>query len=95
MENINWKQKLSSRKLWAAVAAFIATTLTAIFREELTPETVTLIGKGVTALCVYIFGEGIVDAVRNIWGHAVTGEIFEVERIVETEQPVEDAEYEK
>ena len=67
---INWKQKLSSRKLWAAIAAAVITILTAIFKEELSAEAVDLIGKGVIALCVYIFGEGIVDVARQIWSAA-------------------------
>lgn len=60
------KQKLTSRKLWAAVAAAATTILTALFKEELTPETVDLLSKGVVALCCYIFGEGIVDAARYV-----------------------------
>lgn len=65
------KQKLTSRKLWAAIAAMVTTLLAAIFKESLTPEAVELISTGVVALCVYIFGEGIVDASSVIVNHAV------------------------
>lgn len=61
------KTKLSSRKLWAAVAAFIATVLVAIFKEDIPPDAVSLIKNGVIALCVYIFGEAGVDIARMIW----------------------------
>lgn len=59
-------QKLTSRKLWAAIAAVIITVATALLNKELSPETVDLLSKGVVALCCYIFGEGIVDAARQI-----------------------------
>ncbi len=68
---MNLKQKLTSRKLWAAIVAMVTTLLAAIFKESLTPEAVELISKGVVALCVYIFGEGIVDASSVIVNHAM------------------------
>lgn len=92
MDKINWKQKLSSRKLWAAVIAAAVTILTALFKAELTPDTVDLIGKGVIALCVYIFGEGIVDAARIIWSKATSIESMEqpTAELVEDEQESEE-----
>lgn len=60
------KQKLTSRKLWAAVVAAAITIVTGLFSEELTPEAVSLISKAVMALCVYIFGESIVDVARQL-----------------------------
>lgn len=68
---MNIKQKLTSRKLWAAIAAMVTTLLAAIFKETLTPEAVELISKGVIALCVYIFGEGVVDAAGVIVNNAM------------------------
>ncbi len=67
MGKINWKQKLSSRKLWAAVAAFLATIIVALFKNEIPAEAADIISKGVIALCVYIFGESGVDIARTIW----------------------------
>lgn len=49
----------------------VTTLLAAIFKESLTPEAVELISKGVIALCVYIFGEGVVDAAGVIVNNAV------------------------
>ena len=77
MDKINWKQKLSSRKLWVAVVAAAVTILTALFKTELTAETIDLIEKGVLALCVYIGGESIVDAARQIWSTATATEVLE------------------
>lgn len=67
MYNIDWKAKLSSRKLWAAVIAVIMVIAVAVFKETLSADLVDLIGKAVLALCVYIFGESGVDIARAIW----------------------------
>lgn len=61
------RRKLSSRKLWAAVAAVIVTVLTVVFKGQLDPELVKCIGDAVTALCVYIGGETAVDVARQIF----------------------------
>ena len=67
------KTKLSSRKLWAAIAAFVATVLVAIFKEDIPPDAVSLIKNGVIALWVYIFGEAGVDIARMIWQDSGAG----------------------
>ena len=61
---INWKQKLSSRKLWCALISAVLGIVIAVFGEELPADTVDLIEKGVYAMIAYIFGESVVDAVR-------------------------------
>ena len=61
---INWKQKLSSRKLWCALISAVLGVVIAIFGEELPADTVELIEKGIYAMIAYIFGETVVDAVR-------------------------------
>lgn len=60
------KEKLSSRKLWAAVAAAVLCVVTAMFGENLTPEVVDITRYAVMAAMVYIFGEGAVDVARQI-----------------------------
>ena len=62
MEKI--KQKLASRKLWAAILAGAAALIAALCGEELSPETVSALRCAVTAAVAYIFGEGAVDAAR-------------------------------
>lgn len=66
---INWRQKLSSRKLWAAVLCAVFAVVTAIFGEDLSPEIVEVLKTGIYGLIAYIFGEGVVDVVR-ILGNA-------------------------
>lgn len=60
------KQKLSSRKLWAAIGAVVLTMVTALFGENLTPELVDALRVAVGGLIAYIFGEGAVDIARII-----------------------------
>ena len=59
-----WKQKLCSRKFWAAFISFFVAIGMAFFEDFLTEESVSLIISGCASLCAYIVGEGIVDAVR-------------------------------
>ena len=61
---INWKQKLTSRKFWAALAG-LATAGMAIFKvDALTQEQVLALISASGVLAAYIIGEGLVDAAR-------------------------------
>ena len=61
---INWKEKLSSRKFWAAVVGFVTSVLTALGASELTVEQVSVIMGAVGTLVAYIISEGYVDGQR-------------------------------
>lgn len=61
---INWKQKLTSRKFWAAVTGFAATLLVALGYSQLQIEQVVAIITAAATLIAYIIGEGMVDAAR-------------------------------
>lgn len=60
---IDWKTKLTSRKLWVAVAEFVGMLLLVVFgvAEETIEKVVALIMAGAGALG-YIIAEGLVDA---------------------------------
>ena len=62
----NWKSKLSSRKLWAAIVAVLVVILTIFVGEDLTPELTSALECIVFAAVAYIFGEGAVDIARVI-----------------------------
>ena len=62
--NNNWKQKLTSRKFWAAVVGFVTAIATAFGFPELGEEACALIISGCAALAAFIIGEGIADAGR-------------------------------
>ena len=61
---INWKQKLTSRKFWAAVIAFVTSILVAFGVPDLTIEQVIAVISAGSAMVAYIIGEGLVDASR-------------------------------
>lgn len=65
MNKINWKQKLSSRKFWAAVAGFVTAILVAFNADENTVAQVTAIITAGGVLAAYILGESMVDANRE------------------------------
>lgn len=62
---IDWKQKLTSRKFWAAIITFITSVLVAFNVQDLTIEQVTTIVMGGASMIAYIIGEGLVDASRT------------------------------
>lgn len=61
---IDWVQKLTSRKFWAAIVAVITCVCVIFSVDELTTEQVTALVMAVGALIAYILGEGFVDAQR-------------------------------
>ena len=64
MNKINWKQKLTSRKFWAAIIAVVTTILVAFNVPNLTIEQVVAVITAASVLIAYIVGEGLVDAER-------------------------------
>lgn len=63
--NINWKQKLTSRKFWAAVIGFVTAVLVAFGFPDMQIEQVVAIISASATLIAYIIGEGMVDAARE------------------------------
>lgn len=63
--NIDWKQKLTSRKFWAAVVGFITSLLVGFGMAEGEVAQVTSIIMSSATLIAYIIGEGLVDANRE------------------------------
>lgn len=60
---INWKQKLSSRKLWLAIAGFV----TGILLNFIAPEVAERISGSILSfgsIVIYILGESRIDAAR-------------------------------
>lgn len=60
---INWKTKLTSRKLWVAVAEFVGMLLLVVFgvADETIEKVSALIMSGAGAVA-YIIAEGLVDS---------------------------------
>ena len=73
---IDWKRKLTSRKFWLAIAAFVSSMI--VFfggSEEVAVQVTALIIEGATVVA-YIIGEGMADASHTIGalGEIVTEE---------------------
>lgn len=59
--NIDWKRKLTSRKFWLAVCAFVTLILVACGKTTEEAKQVAAIIMAGAAVIAYIFGEGLTD----------------------------------
>lgn len=62
---IDWKRKLTSRKLWFALAGFISGIIIAFGGGESAAETVSGIILQGASVIGYLLAEGLVDASRS------------------------------
>ena len=59
---IDWKRKLTSRKLWVSICAFVSLLIVALGgTENEAAQVASLIMAGATVIG-YVIGEGLVDA---------------------------------
>ena len=65
MKNINWTRKLTSRKLWTAVASFVSMMIVANCGAENTYTQVAAIIMAGATVIGYIIGEGLADAANT------------------------------
>jgi hypothetical protein len=65
MQKINWTQKLSSRKFWAALATWVGSMCTAFNLTDQTTARITILLGGIGAMVVYILAESYVDSKRT------------------------------
>lgn len=59
---MDWKQKLTSRKFWAAVAEFVTMLYIALGGTSETATQITALIMAGAAVIAYIVGEGLIDA---------------------------------
>jgi hypothetical protein len=59
---MNWKKKLTSRKLWLAIAAFVSGLIVAFGGAESTANTVAGVILQGAAVLGYLLAEGLADA---------------------------------
>lgn len=65
---IDWKRKLTSRKLWMSIASFVSMLLVAFnYTESQATQVAALIMAGATVIG-YVLGEGLADS-----GHGEDG----------------------
>ena len=65
VNQVNWRQKLTSRKLWAAVVGVIVGLAAAFGISENEYAQVAGVVGSVVSVVSYIFGEASVDAARE------------------------------
>lgn len=83
MKNINWMKKLTSRKLWTAVASFVSMMIVATGGAENTATQVTAIIMAGASVIAYIVGEGLTDAANVEIGE---GQLLEVNAIKDEDE---------
>ena len=65
MNQIDWKRKLTSRKLWLSIASFVAMLIIALKGDQGSAEQVSaLIMAGATVIG-YVIGEGLADGANK------------------------------
>ena len=74
---IDWKQKLSSRKLWAALVGVIVGLAAAFGIEENEYAQIVGVVGSIVSVMSYIFGEAAVDAAHSRADAAKIGGIKE------------------
>ena len=63
MDNkIDWKRKLTSRKLWLSIASFVAMLIIAINGDKGSAEQVSALIMAGATIIGYVIGEGLADA---------------------------------
>ena len=65
MNKINWVRKLTSRKLWTAVASFVSMMILATGGTDNTATQVTALIMAGGSVIAYIIGEGLTDSSNN------------------------------
>lgn len=65
MNKINWKRKLTSRKLWVSTAGFVAGLIVAFGGSNKTADTVSGCILSGAAVVGYVVGEGLADSANT------------------------------
>ena len=66
MKKIDWVRKLTSRKLWTAVASFVSMMILATGGTDNTATQVTALIMAGASVVAYIIGEGLTDSSRIV-----------------------------
>lgn len=77
MKEINWKRKLTSRKLWTAIGSFVSMMILATGGTESTATQITALIMAGASVVAYIIGEGLTDSAHIETSVDTTVEITE------------------
>ena len=62
MDKIDWRRKLTSRKLWLSIASFVAMLIIALNGNEGSAQQVSALIMAGATIIGYVIGEGLADA---------------------------------
>lgn len=62
MSNVNWLRKLTSRKMWAAIASFVSMMIVATGGTEGEGAKIAALVMAGATVIGYVIGEGLTDA---------------------------------
>ncbi len=65
MKKIDWVRKLTSRKMWTAIASFVSMLIVALGGAESEATQVTALIMAGASIIAYVIGEGLTDAVNT------------------------------
>lgn len=68
MRQIDWKAKLTSRKLWMAIAGLVSGLILAFGGEETAAETVSGVILQAASVLGYLLAEGLADSANGTAG---------------------------
>lgn len=74
MKRIDWIKKLTSRKLWTAVASFVSMMIVATGGSENTATQITALIMAGASIVAYIIGEGLTDVANSTTGSTDDGD---------------------
>lgn len=61
MNEIDWKRKLTSRKLWLSIASFVSMLIIALNGDEGSAQQVSALIMAGASIIGYVIGEGLAD----------------------------------
>jgi len=64
MNEINWKEKLTSRKFWVSVCNFVSMLIIALGGAQDTATKITALIMAGATMIAYVIGEGLRDAAQ-------------------------------
>jgi len=65
MDKIDWKRKLTSRKLWLSIAGFVSMLLIFINGDKGTAEQIAALIMAGATIIGYVIGEGLADGIHK------------------------------
>lgn len=76
---IDWKRKLSSRKLWLAIAGFVSGLMVFFGRSESEATQVSALIMSAASVIAYIVSEGLIDSANAGYYYESEGESDDAE----------------